>query len=118
MNTLQKRTLLFLFGCIGIRSFLVYLAYQFPFLLPYMSFPALFIAIGFTVIYLGGYRKTGAEVFGNRIWWNDLRPIHAILWSSFAYFAYTKNETVAWKILFADVMIGLFAFIMNRLSHK
>ena len=116
MNSLQKRTLLFLFGCIGLRSFLVYLAYNFPSVLPYMSLPALLIAVGFTVIYLGGYRKTGAEVFGDRIWWNDLRPIHALLWGSFAYFAYKGNAQVAWKILLADVLIGFFAFPINRIN--
>ena len=25
-------------------------------------------------------RKTGLEVFGDKIWWNNLRPIHGILY--------------------------------------
>jgi hypothetical protein len=116
MNTQQKRTVLFLFGCIGLRSFLVYIAYKFPQALPYMSLPALFIALGFTIIYLGGYRKTGAEVFGDRIWWNSLRPVHALLWASFAYFAFTKRADIAWKILLVDVIIGFLAFTINKLS--
>ena len=35
-------------------------------------------------IELGDYRKTGKEVFGSKIWWNDLRPVHASLYILFA----------------------------------
>ena len=66
--------------------------------------------IGFSYIFLTGSRKTGQEVFGNKIWWNNLRPIHTILYTLFAYNAINKNRE-AWIYLFIDVIIGLISFI-------
>lgn len=112
MNTLQKRFLLFLIGCIGSRSLLVYIAKtvntQY---LPLLGYLALLPAFGFAYIYLTGSRQTGAEVFGEKIWWNDLRPIHAFLYAFFAYNAIHKNKD-SWKILLADVILGLTSFLV------
>jgi hypothetical protein len=114
----QKRIFLFLFGCIGLRVAITYVAYKYQNLLPYMGIIAILISFGFTIIYLGGYRKTGAEVFGDKIWWNDLRPIHALLYLLFAIFALTPSlNSHAWKFLAIDVTIGLVAFIIYH-THK
>lgn len=111
MNNIQKRFLLFLIGCIGSRSFLVYLAKNLPEkIVQIMGFIALIPACGFTYIYLTGTRSTGAEVFGDKIWWNDLRPIHAILYFLFAYMAINMHR-MAWVVLLIDVFIGLGAFL-------
>ena len=110
MNTIQKRFLLFLFGCIGSRSFLVYLAKvankQY---LGYMGYLALLPAIGFMYLFFTGSRKTGAEVFGDKIWWNNLRPIHGLLYLLFAYNAIIGNP-YSWIFLLIDVIIGLISF--------
>jgi hypothetical protein len=109
---MQKRFLLFLIGCIGIRILFVYIAKTIDIkYLPILGYIALLIGIGFIVIYLKGFRKTGQEVFGEKIWWNDLRPIHGILYILFAYFAITQN-TKAWKFLLLDVIIGLCSFLI------
>lgn len=111
MNNIQKRFFLFLFGCIGVRTFFVYIAKTISInYLPFLGYLSILPAIGFTYIYLTGTRKTGAEVFGDKIWWNDLRPIHAILYGLFAYYAINKY-TFAWKFLFIDVIIGLVSFL-------
>ena len=111
MNTIQKRFLLFLIGCIGTRSLFVYLAKnaskQF---LMYMGYLALLPAIGFLYIYFTGARKTGAEVFEEKIWWNNLRPLHSALYFIFAYNAINGNP-MAWVYLFIDVVIGLISFL-------
>jgi hypothetical protein len=75
-----------------------------------MGYIALIISFGFMFIFLTGSRKTGKEVMGEKIWWNDLRPIHSILYGLFAYFAITKNNN-AWIVLLVDVLIGLFSFL-------
>ena len=62
-------------------------------------------------IYLTGSRQTGAEVFGDKIWWNDLRPIHSLLYFLFAYNAITGN-TKSWMYLLLDVIIGLVSFLV------
>ena len=111
MNNLQKRFALLVFGCIGLRSLLVYIAKTTDVkYLQLLGYLAIIPAIGFSYIFLSGSRKTGAEVFGNKIWWNKLRPIHAILYGLFAYNAINKNRE-AWIYLFIDVIIGFISFI-------
>ena len=112
MNTIQKRFLLFLFGCIGTRTLLVYLAKNAnKTYLRYMGYLAILPAIGFFYLFITDSRKTGPEVFGDKIWWNNLRPIHALLYGLFAYNAIIGNRG-AWIYLFIDVLIGLFSFLI------
>jgi hypothetical protein len=112
MDTLQKRILLFLIGCIGVRLLLVYIAKNIDIkLLKYMGYITLIPAIGFIYIYLTGSRKTGPEVFGSKIWWNNLRPIHAILYLLFSYNAIIGNRN-AWIYLLIDVLLGLISFLV------
>ena len=106
-----KRTLLFLIGCIGTRFFIAYLAKIISKkYLPIMGYLALIPAFGFILIYTFKLRKTGTEVSGEKIWWDDLRPIHGILYLLFAYSAIHKSKE-AWKILLFDVIFGLLAYI-------
>ena len=114
MNNLQKRFLLFLIGCIGSRFLLVLIAKYSPIqYLPIFGYIALVPMIGFIYIFLTGSRSTGGEVFGDKIWWNNLRPIHAILYGLFAYNAINKN-TNSWIYLLVDVIFGLFSFILHH----
>ena len=111
MNDLQKRILLFLFGCIGTRSLLVYIAKNIKeTYLKYLGYLALIPATGFMYLFLSGKRKTGPEVFGDKIWWNKLRPLHSLLYFLFAYNAINGNRN-AWKFLLLDVIIGLISFL-------
>jgi hypothetical protein len=111
-NILQIRVLLFLIGCIGSRTLLAYIAKHVNLtVLQYMGYVALLPAIGFMYIFITGSRKTGAEVFGDKIWWNDLRPIHSLLYFLFAYNAIIGNKW-AWIYLFIDVILGLISFMM------
>ncbi len=114
MNEIKKRFLLFLIGCIGTRLLLVYAAKNVgPRLLPYMGYIALIPAIGFTYIYMTGSRPTGGETFGQKIWWNNLRPLHALLYGLFAFSAINRNAG-SWKILLLDVLIGLVSFLLHH----
>ena len=81
-----------------------------------MALGAAGISIGFFTIWAFGLRKTGAEVFGARIWWNDLRPVHALLYALFAAAAVTpKFAARAWEFLAADVLLGAVAFAIHHL---
>ena len=112
MNQIQKRFLLFLIGCIGMRTLFVFIAKNTSVsYLPYLGYLALFPAVGFAYIYLTGSRKTGQEVFGEKIWWNDLRPLHSLLYFLFAYNAIQANKN-SWIYLLIDVVIGLFSFLI------
>lgn len=112
MNTTQKRFLLFLIGCIGTRSLLVYLAKTMNKSgLKIMGYLSLLPAIGFFYIFFTGARQTGAEVFGDKIWWNNLRPIHGTLYALFAYNAITGDPN-AYLYLLVDVLLGLTSFLV------
>jgi hypothetical protein len=114
MNTLHKRMLLFLIGCIGLRSLFVVIAKTINMkYLKYLGYLALLPAMGFIYIFLTGARQTGAETFGEKIWWNNLRPIHALLYILFAYNA-IKGNRKAWLYLLADVLIGLTFFLIHH----
>jgi hypothetical protein len=97
----------------GTRLSLVWVAYKFPEFLRTLGFIALIPAIGFMYIYANGLRKTGPEVFGGRIWWNDLRPVHSLLWFTFAYMAIHNMHDHAWKVLLFDVTLGFTAWLAN-----
>ena len=108
-----KRLVLFLVGCIGTRSLFVYAAKTQIEFLPYMGFIAFLIAIGLLYFYLSGTRTTGPEVFGEKIWWNHLRPVHSIFYFLFAISAIQKNKN-AYILLLVDVIIGLAAGLNKR----
>jgi hypothetical protein len=114
MNEIKKRFLLFLIGCMGTRLLFVYAAkIAGPKYLPFLGYLALLPAIGFTYIFLMGSRPTGGETFGQPIWWNKLRPVHALLYSLFAYQAINGNAG-AWRILLLDVAIGMVSFLAHH----
>jgi len=114
MKTLEKRILLFLIGCIGTRILFVYVAKNASKQnLRYLGYLALLPAIGFFYIYLTGSRKTGAEVFGGKIWWNNLRPIHGLLYFLFAFSAINGNPK-SWIFLLIDVTFGLLSFLNHH----
>lgn len=116
LNTIQKRFLLFLIGCIGTRTAIaLYAKYTSDAILSIMGYLALLPAIGFMIIYLTGARRRGAEVFGERIWWNNLRPIHSLLYFAFAYMAINKHRK-AWIALAIDVLMGFVSFIGHHYS--
>jgi len=114
MDPKTKRTLLFLIGCMGTRLALVWLAYKYPNLLRPMSFLALCISIGFMYIWARGLRQHPAEAGGEKVWWNNLRPVHSLLWGTFAYMAFNKSPN-AWKVLAVDVTLGFSAWASHRL---
>jgi hypothetical protein len=114
MENLQKRFLMFLVGCIGVRLLFVIITKNIhTTYLKYLGYLALLPAIGFMYIYVTGSRKTGAEVFGEKIWWNELRPVHSILYFLFAYNAIIGNPQ-SWIYLLVDVVIGFISFLIHH----
>ena len=114
MNDIQKRFILFLLGCILIRTLFIVIAKNKPEYLQDMGYISILPAIGFAYIYLTKSRQTGAEVFGSNIWWNDLRPIHALLYGLFAYFAINNSKLL--YNLFLD-RVYLRRFLYNKDSY-
>jgi hypothetical protein len=77
---------------------------------------ALLPAIGWFYLTFLGERNTGPEVFGELIWWKNLRPLHMILWGFFAYLAFQRNRH-AWIVLFIDTLVGLGSFVEHHYSE-
>lgn len=114
MNNIQKRFILFLFGCIGTRLLFVYIAKNVSLqVLSYLGYLALIPILGWLYIFFTHSRETGLEVFGEKIWWKSIRPIHIILYSVFAYLAINKDKN-AWIALLGDVTFGLGAFLYHH----
>ena len=112
MDSATKSKILFVF-CIITRVLMAYVAKNNLDYLPLMGKIAFLIATGFSLIYILGLRKTGGETFGELIWWNDLRPMHAALYYSFAISALLRKE-YSWMFLAADVTLGTAAFVNHR----
>ncbi len=116
MNTLQKRFLAFLLLCIPSRIIIALIAkYTNPNYLPYLGYLAILPAIGFAYIFIFGKRKKGGETFGQKIWWNHMRPIHSFMFALFAYLAINKNKN-SHIVLFTDAFIGLVSFLYYHYS--
>lgn len=116
MKTIHKRFLLFLGLCIPVRLALAYISSIVNAnLLFWMGIIALIPALGWLSIYFFKLRETGGEVFGNKIWWNDLRPIHAINYLFFSYLALHNSPYSSYPLYF-DVLLGLISFFIYHYS--
>ena len=112
MNKMQKRFLGFLGGCVPVRLLFVVIAYHISTdYLPIMGGLAILPVLGWLSIYFLGLRKSGLETQGQPIWWNTLRPVHALLYGIFIYLAFNQSKE-AWIPLLVDVMMGLTAFLI------
>lgn len=107
MSPLTLRLVLFFFGCILVRFLITAAAWAAPLsLLRWLGYAALVPAIGWFYLIFIGSRDTGPEVMGGRIWWQNLRPVHMLLWGFFAYLAIHENRN-AWIVLLCDTLFGL-----------
>jgi|LauGreDrversion4_1035100.scaffolds.fasta_scaffold176540_2 hypothetical protein len=114
MNTSGLRNTLFLFGCIGVRLCIAYVASRLEGRrMQIAGTLALLPVLGWAYIMLVKRRDTGPEVFGGRIWWQHLRIYHALLWTCFAYMAINRYPN-AYIPLLLDTSLGLLAFIYKR----
>jgi len=108
------RKAIFLLGCIGLRSFLSYLSSNINYL-PYIGGFYLLFSIGILCIYVFGSERADKQLewLGDKkIWWNQMRLIHGIIWLIFAVLAFTKFKH-SWVVLASDTFIGLSVWILH-----
>ena len=112
-----RRIIVFLFGCILTRSILVYLAKtldkKYVKIMGYIAIP---IGLSFMYLYFVGNKTADSQLewLGDKkIWWNNLRPVHGLLYLLFALFAIKENE-YAWVFLLIDVVIGLLGWLYHH----
>ena len=121
MNTIKKRFFLYLFGCIGFRTMITLLAKNlnenrnnnaYKKYFKYFSLITLLIGLGFLYIYIFGSKKADSQLkwANSKVWWNDYRIIHAVLYISFSIMALLQLNN-AWVLLALDTLLGLIIFL-------
>ncbi len=105
-------SLWFLVGCLGTRALMALIVKNLPkHYLPYAGTIGLIISITMASLYIFKLRQRGAEAGGlstgpGKIWWNDVRPIHAALYLVFACYAF-QEKSYAYVPLVIDPIFGL-----------
>jgi uncharacterized membrane protein YfcA len=108
----KQRIAMFLIGCVGARLGFAYAALVVP--TKILSFIFGIIGIGFAIIWIMGWRKTGTETGGRPIWWNHLRPLHAYAYLASAVLLWFKYRKDAAFIIFLDLIVGLISFLFHH----
>ena len=104
---MSRNLLLFLFACLPARLGAAYAAYRFPAWLPWMGLLAAIVAINWLC---GSFSHTG--VFGGKVWWASMRPVHACIYLVFAAMAFAKVPQ-AYMVLGFDALVGLVAGVAH-----
>ena len=113
-----QRIGLFLTVCILARLLLAYLAKYIAVDSEYKNFKFALdiICFGIGVSFIYQYFKGNkVDVFGGKVWWGDLRLIHACNYLAYSYLSY-NNVAWAYLVLVFDVIIGLTGFLMHRMT--
>lgn len=100
----------YIFGCLLSRLGIAYLIKEGARKwLKYISAMYLVFGLGIGFLWLTKMRTSGA--FREKIWWDDLRPVHALTFLFVSYASFRGMRGWAWKMVVADVVISLVAFI-------
>ena len=59
-------------------------------------------------------RDRGIETCGQPIWWSAYRPLHAVLYSAFAYFALKGERQRATQCLILDLLLAAVVFTHHQ----
>ena len=109
------RLVLFLLVCIPLRSTMAYIAYKYPVSPVTKILAILYTVFGLSMLYLFiTNKRQDAPEGGGVTWWNNLRPIHAILYLLFAL-SVSVGKSYSYMFLIGDVLLCLVAFTVYRL---
>jgi len=99
--------------CIFTRLLLTYSVYK-NYNNKFRYFLILFYLIagsGLLYQFIKNDRVIGA--FGEKVWWQNYRIVHTIIFFIVCYLLYIKNKN-AWKLLLLDTLISLGGHIINN----
>ncbi len=111
----MNKIILYFSICILVRLLLtygVYLSYNTNYRLLFVIF-YIISAIGLLYHFVTKNRKMGA--FSQDIWWDFLRPVHAVIFLISAFLLYNKYQ-YTYILLLIDTCIGIFFFMKYRLK--
>ena len=111
----RQRLFQFLGICIVLRSIAAFIAYLYPQSVVTKVLAGFYLLMGISMIYLFATNKRqNAPEGGGITWWNDIRPVHGLLYILFAMFAFT-NKNFSYLFLVGDVILGLVAFTVHHI---
>ena len=73
------------------------------------------------MIYLFGSKTADSQLKWagkEKVWWNDFRPLHGLLYLAFSINAIQMKSDTAWKPMVADAIIGSILFLQNQQSEQ
>ncbi len=138
--TKTQSTVAFLLGCIPLRTLLAYITYRlgtasnttesstssatesssiletsYSMIRTLIIVVLIGIGISFLILYFKKLRLDAPEA-GGKTWWNNLRPIHGLLYIAAGTMLLIPNlRSYAWLALIIDVILGLSSWIIHRL---
>jgi hypothetical protein len=114
------RLTLFLIGCIGTRvglGLFIRSNYCLGYICLILSVILTIMGLGFLIIFFGGFRKTGLETGGNKIWWNALRPFHGLMYLLAGFYLFNKQKIYSSNIILLDVFIGFVSWLLFHINQ-
>ena len=109
-TTVQQRIILFLFGCLLIRSIPIYIIIKSKDRQNWIII--FYLIVGLSLLYQYFYNKSKYGFFGGLVWWHNLRLFHGLLYLLFILL-YLNQVDKAYYLLIFDLIIGLYFFINN-----
>ena len=103
----QTRQLLFLLGCLPLRTLLIWVVYKRQINKIVVGTLACAIALGFLFQH---FRGNNVGAFGGTVYWNRL--VHAFFYV-ICGILYALNWPGAWVPLLCDLLFGLVTFLRN-----
>lgn len=119
---MTETMLAFLIGCMGARLALAFaISRAKGRVLKALAVVTFLMALGFFFIWAFGLRPTGREASRDfkthaPIWWDHMRPLHALAFALVAVLAWRGNGSLAARIVVLDALVGLAAFTLHHSS--
>jgi len=106
----KKRIILFLFGCLFARSIPIIILKKIPKLS--IIIVLFYLGIGLSFLKTFMFSKSNFGFFGGKVWWNNLRLFHSLIYLLFVVlFITTKKQYI--NLLIFDLVISLLSVINN-----
>ena len=111
----MDRKTLFLIGCMPVRLSFVAIAYylfgkKYKYVQYFLGLIGLIIGFSFILSFIKN-KKVG--FVGGKVWWHNLRLVHALNYIGFGTTTLLLKEQPAYMFLLFDAILGLVSFITN-----
>ena len=106
----NKRIMLFIFGCLFARSIPIIILKKIPKLS--IIIVLFYLGIGLSFLKTFMFSKSKFGFFGGKVWWNNLRLFHSLIYLLFVVLFITTKKLYI-NLLIFDLVISLLSVINN-----